>query len=179
MTFSHSISDVIGYVTEVGAPSVNASGSRTVEFSLTNERKRQVRVTLWGHLGDVMIKRKSENPPIYSLILTSMSAKFYLGTFAPCVCPAQHRLCSSIQTRYLCSSLSGRPSGIIIASTNYPLLSYVALFCALPDYLYAFPSCVAVDGTSEPITEDVACVATLSELLDKVRGDKTKKKVRY
>ncbi|KAF5768393.1 hypothetical protein HanXRQr2_Chr14g0635901 [Helianthus annuus] len=35
---------------------------------------------------------------------------------------------------------------------------------------------VAVDGTSEPITEDVACVGTLSELLDKVRGNKTKKK---
>ena len=76
-------------------------------------------------------------------------------------------------------SLSGRPSGIITPSTNYPLLTCVALFCALPDYLYAFPSCVAVDGTSEPRTEDVACVGTLSELLDKVRGDKSKKKVRY
>ncbi|MFS8017113.1 hypothetical protein Hanom_Chr15g01376511 [Helianthus anomalus] len=83
-TFIYNGRDVIGYVTEVGAASVNASGSRTVEFSLTNERKRQVRVTLWGHLGD-----------------------------APCVCPAQHRLCSSIQTRYLRCSLSGRPSGII------------------------------------------------------------------
>ncbi|KAM0023973.1 putative nucleic acid-binding, replication factor A [Helianthus debilis subsp. tardiflorus] len=38
-------------------------------------------------------------------------------------------------------------------------------------------SCVAVDGTGEPITEDVASVGTLSELLDKVCGDKTKKKV--
>ncbi|KAJ0477875.1 putative nucleic acid-binding protein [Helianthus annuus] len=40
--------DVVGYVTQVGPQSVKASGARTVEFNLTNERKRGVRVTLWG-----------------------------------------------------------------------------------------------------------------------------------
>ncbi|KAJ0481240.1 putative nucleic acid-binding, replication factor A [Helianthus annuus] len=71
--------DVIGYVTEVGPQSVKSSGARAVEFNLTNERNRRVRVTLWGDLGDVMLKKKDENPAVYCLILTSMSAKFYLG----------------------------------------------------------------------------------------------------
>ncbi|KAJ0548059.1 putative nucleic acid-binding, replication factor A [Helianthus annuus] len=71
--------DVIGYVTEVGPQSVKSSGARTIEFNLTNERNLRVRVTLWGDLGDVMIKKKDENPAVYCLILTSMSAKFYLG----------------------------------------------------------------------------------------------------
>ncbi|XP_021974575.1 uncharacterized protein LOC110869644 [Helianthus annuus] len=71
--------DVIGYVTEVGPQSVKSSGARAVEFNLNNERNRRVRVTLWGDLGDVMLKKKAENPAVYCLILTSMSAKFYLG----------------------------------------------------------------------------------------------------
>ncbi|XP_035842838.1 uncharacterized protein LOC118489237 [Helianthus annuus] len=91
-----------------------------------------------------MIQRKGENPPVYSLILTSMSAKFYLGT--------------------LC--LSSSTSTMLIDSDEIPAMQSFR----------ASISCVAVDGTSEPITEDVACVGTLSELLDKVRGDKTKKK---
>ncbi|XP_022036552.1 replication protein A 70 kDa DNA-binding subunit C-like [Helianthus annuus] len=71
--------DVIGYVTEVGPQSVKASGARAVEFNLNNERNRRVRVTLWGNLGDALVKKKAENPAVYCLILTSMSAKFYLG----------------------------------------------------------------------------------------------------
>ncbi|KAJ0496752.1 putative nucleic acid-binding protein [Helianthus annuus] len=71
--------DVIGYVTEVRPQSVKSSGARAVEFNLTNARNRRVRVTLWGDLGDVMLKKKDENPAVYCLILTSMSAKYYLG----------------------------------------------------------------------------------------------------
>ncbi|MFS7975286.1 hypothetical protein Hanom_Chr10g00878671 [Helianthus anomalus] len=99
-----------------------------------------------------MIQRKGENPPVYSLILTSMSAKFYLDTFV---------------SRTLC--LSSSISTMLIDSDEIP---------ALQSFRVSL-SCVAVDGTSEPITEDVACVGTLSELLDKVRGDKTKNKVHY
>ncbi|KAJ0545400.1 putative nucleic acid-binding protein [Helianthus annuus] len=137
--------DVIGYVTEVGPQSVKASGARAVEFNLTNERNRQVRVTLWGHLGDAMIKKKDENPVVYSLILTSMSAKFYLGVLG----------------------LSSSSSTMLIDSSEVP---------ALQTFKSSI-SCVAIGDTSDPVTEDVVCVGTLQELVDRVRADKSKKKV--
>ncbi|XP_021991448.1 replication protein A 70 kDa DNA-binding subunit C-like [Helianthus annuus] len=58
--------DVIGYVTEVGPQSVKASGARAVEFNLNNERNRRVRVTLWGNLGDALVKKKVENPAVFN-----------------------------------------------------------------------------------------------------------------
>ncbi|KAJ0831200.1 putative nucleic acid-binding protein [Helianthus annuus] len=91
VVFNHCVADVVGYVTDVGPQSVKATGARTVEFNLTNERKRGVRVTLWGQLGDAMLKKKEQNPAVYSIILTSMSAKFHLGT-ALLVCLAQPQL---------------------------------------------------------------------------------------
>ncbi|KAJ0493800.1 putative nucleic acid-binding, replication factor A [Helianthus annuus] len=143
--------DVIGYVTEVGPPSVKSSGARAVEFNLTNERfffyshsNRRVRVTLWGHLGDAMIKKKDENPTVYSLILTSMSAKFYLGVLG----------------------LSSSSSTMLIDSSEVP---------ALQTFKSSI-SCVAIGDTSAPVTEDVVSVGTLQELVDRVRADKSKKK---
>ncbi|XP_035845668.1 uncharacterized protein LOC110873237 isoform X3 [Helianthus annuus] len=137
--------DVVGYVTEVGPQSVKASGARTVEFNLTNERKRGVRVTLWGQLGDAMLKKKEQNPAVYSIILTSMSAKFHLGALG----------------------LSSSSSTMIIDSPEVP---------ALQTFKTSI-SCVAVGDTSDPITEDVVCVGTLQELVDRVRADKSKKKL--
>ncbi|KAJ0817119.1 putative nucleic acid-binding protein [Helianthus annuus] len=137
--------DVIGYVTEVGPPSVKSSGARAVEFNLTNERNRRVRVTLWGHLGDAMIKKKDENPTVYSLILTSMSAKFYLGVLG----------------------LSSSSSTMLIDSSEVP---------ALQTFKSSI-SCVAIGDTSAPVTEDVVSVGTLQELVDRVRADKSKKKL--
>ncbi|KAJ0592224.1 putative nucleic acid-binding, replication factor A [Helianthus annuus] len=135
----------VGYVTEVGPQSVKASGARTVEFNLTNERKRGVRVTLWGQLGDAMLKKKEQNPAVYSIILTSMSAKFHLGALG----------------------LSSSSSTMIIDSPEVPALQ---TFKTSISY-------VAVGDTSDPITEDVVCVGTLQELVDRVRADKSKKKV--
>ncbi|KAJ0437292.1 hypothetical protein HanHA300_Chr16g0600351 [Helianthus annuus] len=38
-------------------------------------------------------------------------------------------------------------------------------------------SCVAIGDTSDPVTEEVVCVGTLQELVDRVRADKSKKKL--
>ncbi|GJX02706.1 hypothetical protein Tco_0188622 [Tanacetum coccineum] len=46
--------------------------SNTLDFALTNER-----VTLWGKLGDGLLKMMSGHCENYTLILTSMSAKYY------------------------------------------------------------------------------------------------------
>nr|XP_043619724.1 uncharacterized protein LOC122591525 [Erigeron canadensis] len=76
---SRIIMDIIGYVTHVGEILTKSIGATTLEFNFTNERGRQVRVTLWGRLGTQMIKKKLENPDPYALILTAMSAKKYIG----------------------------------------------------------------------------------------------------
>ncbi|KAJ0585557.1 putative nucleic acid-binding protein [Helianthus annuus] len=129
--------DVIGYdVTEVGPQSVKASGARAVEFNLNNERNRQVRVTLWGHLGDALIKKKAENPAVYCLILTSMSAKFYLGVLG----------------------LASSSSTILIDGSDVPALQTFK----------SSVSCVAMGDSNDPVTEDVVCVGTLQELVDRL-----------
>ncbi|KAJ0736730.1 putative nucleic acid-binding protein [Helianthus annuus] len=128
--------DVIGYVTEVGPQSVKASGARAVEFNLNNERIRRVRVTLWGNLGDALIKKKAENPAVYCLILTSMSAKFYLGVLG----------------------LASSSSTILIDGSDVPALQTFK----------SSVSCVAMEDSSDPVTEDVVCVGTLQELVDRL-----------
>ncbi|KAJ0507825.1 putative nucleic acid-binding protein [Helianthus annuus] len=128
--------NVIGYVTEVGPQSVKASGARAVEFNLNNERNRRVRVTLWGHLGDALIKKKAENPAVYCLILTSMSAKFYLGVLG----------------------LASSSSTILIDGSDVPALQTFK----------SSVSCVAMGDSSDPVTEDVVCVGTLQELVDRL-----------
>ncbi|XP_035842101.1 replication protein A 70 kDa DNA-binding subunit-like [Helianthus annuus] len=147
--------DVVGYVTDVGPQSVKATGARTVEFNLTNERKRGVRVTLWGQLGDAMLKKKEQNPAVYSIILTSMSAKFHLGALG----------------------LSSSSSTMIIDSPRCPPSKLSRHPLGTAEYPTMIPSCVAIGDTSDPITEDVVCVGTLQELVDRVRADKSKKKV--
>ena len=39
------------------------------------------------------------------------------------------------------------------------------------------PSCVPIGDASDPVTEEVVSVGTLQELVDRVRADKSKKKV--
>ncbi|KAF5782793.1 putative nucleic acid-binding protein [Helianthus annuus] len=172
--FKHCVAVVIGYVTEMGPQSVKALGARTVEFNLTIERKRGVSVTLWGQLGDAMLKKKEQNPAVYSLILTSMSAKFYLGALGlssssstmiidtPEV-PALQTFKTSIRYWYN------------LGHAHFNYLFYA--FIALAEYPTMIPSCVAVGDTSDPITEDAVCVGTLQELVDRVCADKSKKKV--
>ncbi|XP_071739895.1 uncharacterized protein [Rutidosis leptorrhynchoides] len=57
-------------------------GSTTLEFELVNERRRRVRVTLWGKLGDSFLARKPAAPAQYSIILSSISVRrdYYGGT---------------------------------------------------------------------------------------------------
>nr|XP_043619699.1 uncharacterized protein LOC122591498 [Erigeron canadensis] len=71
--------DLIGYLTSVGEILTKSTGAKTLEFNFTNQRGWQVRVTLWGKLGNNMIKKKLQNPVVYALILTAMSAKKYFG----------------------------------------------------------------------------------------------------
>ncbi|MFS7981210.1 hypothetical protein Hanom_Chr10g00948301 [Helianthus anomalus] len=92
-----------------------------------------------------MLKKKEQNPVVYSLILTSMSANFYLGALG----------------------LSSSSSTMITDSPEVP---------ALQTFKTSI-SCVAVGDTTNPITEDVVCVGTLQELVDRVRANKSKKKV--
>ncbi|MFS7955874.1 putative nucleic acid-binding protein [Helianthus anomalus] len=164
--------NVIGYVTEVGPQSVKASGARAVEFNLNNERNRRVRVTLWGHLGDALIKKKAENPTVYCLILTSMSAKFYLGTIV------------SQNVNYCVYYLKGlyltkRNAGVLgLASSSSTILIDGSDVPALQTFKSSV-SRVAIGDSSDPVTEDVVCVGTLQELVDRVRADKSKKKGIY
>ncbi|KAL6549360.1 hypothetical protein OROHE_008477 [Orobanche hederae] len=59
--------------------SIPRTGSKNLDFILSNERGRTIRVTLWGKLGDTLLKKKPNNCGNYTIILTSMSAKYYNG----------------------------------------------------------------------------------------------------
>ncbi|KAL6517891.1 hypothetical protein OROMI_033592 [Orobanche minor] len=71
--------DVIGFIVTVGKSAHPRTGSKTLDFHLTNERirGRTLRVTLWGKLGDQLLKMMSGHCGNYTIILTSMSAKYY------------------------------------------------------------------------------------------------------
>ncbi|KAL6558413.1 hypothetical protein OROMI_018763 [Orobanche minor] len=71
--------NIIGYVANVGKSAQPRTGSKSLDFILANERGRTIRVTIWGKLGDVLLKKKPNNCGNYTIILTSMSAKYYNG----------------------------------------------------------------------------------------------------
>ncbi|KAL6547461.1 hypothetical protein OROMI_023182 [Orobanche minor] len=71
--------DVIGFIVTVGKSAHPRTGSKTLDFHLINERGRTLRVTLWGKLGDQLLKMMSSHCGNYTIILTSMSAKYYNG----------------------------------------------------------------------------------------------------
>ncbi|KAL6513881.1 hypothetical protein OROHE_019337 [Orobanche hederae] len=69
--------DVVGYVTNVGRSTQQRTGSKTLDFYLTNQRGQSVRVTIWGSLGDVLIEKKIKRAGLHAVILTSVNAKLY------------------------------------------------------------------------------------------------------
>ncbi|KAL6577819.1 hypothetical protein OROMI_010147 [Orobanche minor] len=69
--------DVVGYVKNVGRSTKQRTGSKTLNFYLTNQRGQSVRVTLWGSLGDVLIEKKIKSSGLHAVILTSVNAKLY------------------------------------------------------------------------------------------------------
>ncbi|PWA81556.1 sufE-like protein 1, chloroplastic/mitochondrial [Artemisia annua] len=71
--------NVIGFVTTIGKSSQPRTGSKNLDFPLINERGRALRVTLWGKLGDQIVNTMSAHTGKYTIILTSMMAKYYNG----------------------------------------------------------------------------------------------------
>ncbi|GJT76115.1 uncharacterized protein Tco_1042840 [Tanacetum coccineum] len=94
--------DIAGYVTNVGRTSYTKSGSKTLEFYLANQRLalltaynsfvlqnydgygcylmtqgQSLRVTLWGELSDVLVKKKTKHAGVCAMVLTGMSGKEY------------------------------------------------------------------------------------------------------
>ncbi|GJX81966.1 replication protein A 70 kDa DNA-binding subunit C-like protein [Tanacetum coccineum] len=50
--------DVAGYVSNVGRTNHLKSGSKNLVFQLANHRGQSIRVTLWGNLEEVLVKKK-------------------------------------------------------------------------------------------------------------------------
>ncbi|KAK9050091.1 hypothetical protein SSX86_024688 [Deinandra increscens subsp. villosa] len=92
--------DVIGYVTTADNMSTTSTGKRTLEFNLCNERGGHIAVTLWGKLGETFLAQKAKKAGVYTVILSSMSVKQYLGSL----------------------TLSSSSSTLIIDSNSIPLL---------------------------------------------------------
>ncbi|KAL6545053.1 hypothetical protein OROHE_009960 [Orobanche hederae] len=69
--------DVVGFITNVGRSIQQKSGSRTLDFYLTNRRGQSVRVTLWRSLGDVLIENKTRNTGLHAVVLTAVNPKVY------------------------------------------------------------------------------------------------------
>nr|GEW41475.1 hypothetical protein [Tanacetum cinerariifolium] len=61
------------YLTNVGQTSYTKTGSKTLEFYLV----QSLRVTLWGELGDVLVKKKTKHAEVCVMVLTGMSGKEY------------------------------------------------------------------------------------------------------
>ncbi|KAL6553724.1 hypothetical protein OROMI_019397 [Orobanche minor] len=51
--------DVVRYVTNVGRSTQQRTGSKTLDFYLTNQRGQSVRVTLWGSLDKIYLSSSS------------------------------------------------------------------------------------------------------------------------
>ncbi|KAK9053094.1 hypothetical protein SSX86_029724 [Deinandra increscens subsp. villosa] len=92
--------DVIGYVTTADNVSTTSTGRRMLEFNLRNERGRHMAVTLWGKLSESFIAQKAKKAGVYTVILSSMTVKQYLGSLG----------------------LSSSSATLIIDSNNIPLL---------------------------------------------------------
>nr|GEW37113.1 hypothetical protein [Tanacetum cinerariifolium] len=72
LTNNKYMTDVSGYVTNVGRTSHTKSGSKTLDFYLATQR-----VTLWGGVGDSFIEKKTAHVEMCTIMLTSMTAKTY------------------------------------------------------------------------------------------------------
>nr|GEV64606.1 hypothetical protein [Tanacetum cinerariifolium] len=74
----HTLStDAVGYVTNVGRITTTRSGSKTLDFHLANNRGQSVRVTLWGGLGEMLIKKRTRHVGLYPVVLTTLPVKLY------------------------------------------------------------------------------------------------------
>ncbi|GJV36331.1 hypothetical protein Tco_1408808 [Tanacetum coccineum] len=56
--------DVAGYVTNVGRITQQKNGTRTLDFSLSNDSGQAIRVTLWGGLNDALVERKTNKEEV-------------------------------------------------------------------------------------------------------------------
>ncbi|GKC16451.1 reverse transcriptase domain-containing protein [Tanacetum coccineum] len=69
--------DVAGYVTNVGRSTQTKTVSNTLNFYLANCRGQQIRVTLWGGLGDMLIEKRTRHVGLYPVVITAVSVKLY------------------------------------------------------------------------------------------------------
>ncbi|GJS03115.1 ATP-dependent DNA helicase PIF1-like protein [Tanacetum coccineum] len=69
--------DAAGYVKNVGKTTQQKNDSKTIDFHLANSRGKSLRVTLWGHLSDMLIKKQTRHVGLYPIFLTAMSVKLY------------------------------------------------------------------------------------------------------
>nr|GEW13198.1 hypothetical protein [Tanacetum cinerariifolium] len=53
------------------------SGSKTLDFHLANNRGQSVRVTMWGGLGEMLIKKCTRHVGLYPVVLTALFVKLY------------------------------------------------------------------------------------------------------
>ncbi|GKB85837.1 ATP-dependent DNA helicase PIF1-like protein [Tanacetum coccineum] len=69
--------DAARYVTNVGRTTQTRTGSKTLDFYLANCRGQQIRVTLWGGLGDMLIQKRTRHVGLYPPVITAVSVKLY------------------------------------------------------------------------------------------------------
>nr|XP_043619011.1 replication protein A 70 kDa DNA-binding subunit C-like [Erigeron canadensis] len=110
-----------------------STGSQTVEFNLTNERGFQLRVTLWGGLGDNMVAKKRMNPGVYVILLTCMSSKEYLGNL--CLSSSSSTLLIDDENIPAIKSFKAALSGVEIVDTGVLLLQVKATISSLHDLI--------------------------------------------
>ncbi|GJV66229.1 hypothetical protein Tco_1477057 [Tanacetum coccineum] len=67
----------INYVTNIGRTTQTKAGSKTVDFYLAYCRVQQIRVTLWGGLGDMLNEKRTRHTGLYPVVLTAVSVKLY------------------------------------------------------------------------------------------------------
>ncbi|GKE47997.1 reverse transcriptase domain-containing protein [Tanacetum coccineum] len=69
--------DAAGYLTNIGRTTQTKTGSKTLDFYLAYCRGQQIRVTLWGGLGDMLNEKRTHHAELYPVVLTAVSVKLY------------------------------------------------------------------------------------------------------
>ncbi|GKA08652.1 hypothetical protein Tco_0687983 [Tanacetum coccineum] len=69
--------DVVGYMTNVGRITQTRTCSKTLDFYMASSSGQQIRVTLWGGLGNMLIENRTRHVGLYPVVITSMSVKLY------------------------------------------------------------------------------------------------------
>ncbi|KAK9049492.1 hypothetical protein SSX86_031539 [Deinandra increscens subsp. villosa] len=161
--------DVIGYVTTAANVSTTSTGKRALEFNLRNERGGHVAVTLWGKLGESFIAQKAKKAGVYTVILSSMSVKQYLGIlFNLYTCLSViHVPCTKCLPLSGSLVLSSSSSTLIIDSNNIPLL----------ESFNASLRGVDLRAETQPARDGPHAVTTIAELLQnsvQITGIRTK-----